>query len=284
MKKILGLSVAALMVMGLVGGGTWAYFSDTETSTNNVFSAGTIDLSLNGANSDVTVFTVGNMAPGATGNGNVSLRNIGSLPANLTVIVGTVASAESTGYQGTAASGTTTTLVDTNLTGNDDDWIGYTITFTSGSNENAQVIVTDYDSTTYTLTFTPAVTAAVATDTYNLHTEYEWDSTYTSARTEGELDDHLDISIWLDTNNDAVFDTGTDIVLESDGTFDATSLSSAPLSFYSGKTWANCLSLASAAEATLRVSYDFADSLDATQNVAQGDSVTADFEFTLKNQ
>ena len=35
MKKILGLAVAALLVMGLVGGGTWAYFSDTETSTGN---------------------------------------------------------------------------------------------------------------------------------------------------------------------------------------------------------------------------------------------------------
>jgi predicted ribosomally synthesized peptide with SipW-like signal peptide len=28
MKKILGLSVAAMMIMALVGGGTWAYFSD----------------------------------------------------------------------------------------------------------------------------------------------------------------------------------------------------------------------------------------------------------------
>ena len=46
MKKILGLTVAALLVIGLVGGGTWAYFSDTEESTGNVFSSGTLDLGL----------------------------------------------------------------------------------------------------------------------------------------------------------------------------------------------------------------------------------------------
>ena len=31
MKKILGLTVAAILVMALVGGGTWAYFRDVET-------------------------------------------------------------------------------------------------------------------------------------------------------------------------------------------------------------------------------------------------------------
>jgi len=44
MKKILGLTIVALLVMRLVGGGTWAYFSDVEASTGNVFTAGTLDL------------------------------------------------------------------------------------------------------------------------------------------------------------------------------------------------------------------------------------------------
>jgi predicted ribosomally synthesized peptide with SipW-like signal peptide len=43
-KKILGLSIAIVLVIGLVAGGTWAYFSDTETITGNSFTAGTIDL------------------------------------------------------------------------------------------------------------------------------------------------------------------------------------------------------------------------------------------------
>ena len=46
MKKIFGLTVAALMVMGLIGGGTWAYFSDPETVTGNILTAGTLDLQL----------------------------------------------------------------------------------------------------------------------------------------------------------------------------------------------------------------------------------------------
>ena len=48
MKKIFGLTVAALMVMGLIGGGTWAFFSDVETATGNILTAGTLDLTLGG--------------------------------------------------------------------------------------------------------------------------------------------------------------------------------------------------------------------------------------------
>ncbi len=38
------------LVGSLVGGGLFAYFSDTETATNNTFVAGTIDLAVNGQN------------------------------------------------------------------------------------------------------------------------------------------------------------------------------------------------------------------------------------------
>jgi predicted ribosomally synthesized peptide with SipW-like signal peptide len=36
------------LIGGLAGGGMFAYFSDTETSTDNVFQAGSIDISLSG--------------------------------------------------------------------------------------------------------------------------------------------------------------------------------------------------------------------------------------------
>ncbi|GAG27816.1 unnamed protein product, partial [marine sediment metagenome] len=36
MKKILGLTIVAVLVMALVGGGTWAYFSDVERTDTNV--------------------------------------------------------------------------------------------------------------------------------------------------------------------------------------------------------------------------------------------------------
>ena len=44
MKKIVGLTIVALLVIGLVGGGTWAYFTDTEESTGNSFTAGFLNL------------------------------------------------------------------------------------------------------------------------------------------------------------------------------------------------------------------------------------------------
>ena len=79
MKKLLGLTVAAFMVMALVGGGTWAYFSDTESSADNSLVAGTLDLNINGGNSAVTTFSVTSVAPGDTGNGSGTLANAGSL-------------------------------------------------------------------------------------------------------------------------------------------------------------------------------------------------------------
>ncbi len=50
MKKIFGLAISAILVIALAVGGTMAYFNDTETSTGNVFTAGTIDLEVNTEN------------------------------------------------------------------------------------------------------------------------------------------------------------------------------------------------------------------------------------------
>jgi predicted ribosomally synthesized peptide with SipW-like signal peptide len=44
MKKIFALSISALLIMGLVGGGTWAFFTDTATSAGNTWTAGTLVL------------------------------------------------------------------------------------------------------------------------------------------------------------------------------------------------------------------------------------------------
>ena len=47
LKKKLGLGIAsAVLGISLIGGGTFAYFSDTEVS-NNTFAAGTLDLAVN---------------------------------------------------------------------------------------------------------------------------------------------------------------------------------------------------------------------------------------------
>ncbi len=85
MKKILGLTIAAIMVIAMVGGGTWSYFSDTETSTNNSLTAGTLDLNINGGNTAVTTFSATGKAPGDSGSGNVTLSNVGNLTGKLSI-------------------------------------------------------------------------------------------------------------------------------------------------------------------------------------------------------
>ncbi len=79
MKKIMGLTIAALLIIGLVGGGTYAYFSDTESSTGNTLSAATLDLRINGGDAAVTTFNVSNVAPGDSDSANSTLTNVGSL-------------------------------------------------------------------------------------------------------------------------------------------------------------------------------------------------------------
>jgi predicted ribosomally synthesized peptide with SipW-like signal peptide len=94
MKKILGLTVSALMVMGLVGSGTWAFFSDTETIGSNVLLAGTLDLGLDESSGQnptgglTGTFSASDWAPGDTIDSTVYVNNEGSMAmtsVNLTI-------------------------------------------------------------------------------------------------------------------------------------------------------------------------------------------------------
>ncbi|WP_087972552.1 TasA family protein [Oceanobacillus rekensis] len=74
-KKKLGMGVAtAVLGLGLIGGGTFAYFSDQEVS-NNTFAAGTLDLSL----SPTEIIEVTNIKPGDTMLRPFTLTNSGTL-------------------------------------------------------------------------------------------------------------------------------------------------------------------------------------------------------------
>jgi len=74
-KKILvSLSVIAA-VAAIAIGGTVAYFSDTETSTGNTFTAGTIDISIDGQNPWTNKFTMADMKPCYTDYINFVVRN-----------------------------------------------------------------------------------------------------------------------------------------------------------------------------------------------------------------
>ena len=97
MKKILGLAISAFLIMGLVGGGTWAFFSDPESSTGNILTAGTLDLSLDGADAPVTTLDISNAAPGDSGSGSTVIKNDGNIDAELDIAFGSVTNTESSG-------------------------------------------------------------------------------------------------------------------------------------------------------------------------------------------
>lgn len=84
MKKILGLTIAALLVMGLIGGGTWAYFSDPETNTATL-AAGRLDLTVDSENPWATAYvSVADMMPSETENGaSITLQNNGNVLGDL---------------------------------------------------------------------------------------------------------------------------------------------------------------------------------------------------------
>lgn len=77
--RILGSLIVVGLVSAGLGVGTFAFFNDTETITANIFSAGSLDLTLNGAQGTTGVIGSPNFAPGDTVSGSVILRNMGSI-------------------------------------------------------------------------------------------------------------------------------------------------------------------------------------------------------------
>lgn len=73
------LTIALATTVGAYG--TFAYFNDTESSTSNLFAAGTLDLQLSTAEpGGVNAFVeAGNFAPGDVESGTLTLNNTGSI-------------------------------------------------------------------------------------------------------------------------------------------------------------------------------------------------------------
>jgi spore coat-associated protein N len=203
LKKILGLTIAAILVIGMVGVGTWAYFEDTETTTATL-SAGTLNLQVNGGDGAVTTFSMSNLKPGATGSGNTTVNNVGSLDGSLSV----------------------------------------------GS--------------------------SVATNTENSPDEFNDGSP-------GDLGEAVNIAVYMDVNSNDIYDAGTDIGLKSDGnTYSTSPLQFATVDSYASKTWTIGL-LTASGQQKFHVDWQFTDS-GVSQNKCQGDSVSIDFTFTLRQQ
>lgn len=96
MKKGLVLVMTIALVALLVGSGFAALFSDTETVGGNTFTAGSIDLTVDGENDPLTAkFFADNMEPGKFYDaGCVTLTNAGTLPGQLVVKVNNLVSNE----------------------------------------------------------------------------------------------------------------------------------------------------------------------------------------------
>ncbi len=75
------LAMAAVLSSGMI----YAYFNDTETSPNNSFTAGTLDLKINNADDPVpATFTATNLAPGSHGDAKMTVSNAGTIGGTLT--------------------------------------------------------------------------------------------------------------------------------------------------------------------------------------------------------
>jgi len=87
MASLLVIAVTAM----LIGLGTFAHFNDTETSTGNTFTAGTLDIRVNGVDDPaVWKYTspTGGLKPNDSGEYTFVIQNVGSLPGLLTIKVG----------------------------------------------------------------------------------------------------------------------------------------------------------------------------------------------------
>ena len=96
MKKglILVMTIALLTIM--VGAGFAALFSDTESISGNSFTAGSLDLKVDGSDDPLTAkFSAGDMVPGERYDGGcVTLQNAGTVPGKLSVKVLNLVSTE----------------------------------------------------------------------------------------------------------------------------------------------------------------------------------------------
>lgn len=77
-KILLSLLTIGVASAGM-GYGTYAFFSDTETAADNLFTAGDLDLTLNGLNGVTAAVSASNFAPGDSKSGSILLRNEGSI-------------------------------------------------------------------------------------------------------------------------------------------------------------------------------------------------------------
>lgn len=82
-KKIFGLMIVLLLMAGMTGISTWAFFTDVETSSGNVLAAGTLDLKTDDQDGVTQTLIATNMRRGdIVGPEVIILKNSGSLDSS----------------------------------------------------------------------------------------------------------------------------------------------------------------------------------------------------------
>jgi predicted ribosomally synthesized peptide with SipW-like signal peptide len=80
MKKILGLSLILILVVGIIGVATYASFTDNDNSPGNSFISGTLELKTDNLDGVTQTLYATGMSPGATiGPSNITLKNVGTV-------------------------------------------------------------------------------------------------------------------------------------------------------------------------------------------------------------
>ncbi len=77
------LTLAIVSIFATVA--TRAYFSDSETSNGNTFTSGTLDLNIDGGNTNVVKYSITNLSVGRQGGAVYRLKNVGSIPGYLDI-------------------------------------------------------------------------------------------------------------------------------------------------------------------------------------------------------
>ena len=110
MKKVIGLTLAAILIAGIAGAGTWAFFSDSEVSQNNTITAGTLDLQVGATDPCTESVDVGTqIQPGASGNAaDWTTTNLGNVSGTLKVEISSITNYENTRSEPEEAAGDTT--------------------------------------------------------------------------------------------------------------------------------------------------------------------------------
>ncbi len=220
MKKVIILSVAALLIVAAVGSGTWAYFSDGETSQNNTLTSGTLDLRVGVDDPCTESIDLGTqLQPGDGGNAaDWAVSNMGSVNGTLKVTIGGVTNNENSTTEPEEAAGDTTTgategelgdfvdiaiWLDMNQSGGWDSGDMYlksdgtVVSWTSGSSVPPEAYddINSYDSVAWD--FTDGMPAMTGGSDLDFMVEYDFPVDADDNRTQGD-DCQFDITFSLE--------------------------------------------------------------------------------------